>query len=193
MRTITQFRMLRSFWISSLVLMLLAPFLRSSVVSAQSAAPPPNGTRAAPNFSRVDLSHKKIELSSYRGKVVLLNFWATWCGPCLTEMPTFSAWQREYGSEKFQMIGVSMDDAAPEVVAATNKLKLNYPVLMGDAHLGTAYGGVLGLPVTFLIDRQGNIRARYDGAASLMDIKRDIQALLGAATRPRRTPYTSNR
>jgi thiol-disulfide isomerase/thioredoxin len=126
----------------------------------------------------MDLRHKKIELTSYRGKVVLLNFWATWCGPCLTEMPTFIEWQKQYGSEKFQVIGISMDDAAPEVIATVSKLKPNYPILMGDEHLGTAYGGVLGLPVTFLIDRAGNIHARYEGGADLRRIKEDVESLL---------------
>lgn len=106
--------------------------------------------------------------------MVLLNFWATWCGPCLTEMPTFTEWQNKYSSEKFQVIGISMDDAAPDVIAMANHLKLNYPVLMGDEHLGTAYGGILGLPVTFMIDRHGKILERYQGASDLTDIKRDI-------------------
>jgi peroxiredoxin len=132
---------------------------------------------AAPNFSRRGLDHRKIALSSYRGKVVLLNFWATWCEPCLAEMPTFVEWQKQYGSENFQVIGISMDDETPEVVATVSRLKLNYPVLMGDEYLGEAYGGVLGLPVTFLIDRDGKIQARYQGA-SLTQINSDIQKLL---------------
>jgi|SRR5579859_2762770 len=132
---------------------------------------------SAPNFSRVDLAHRKIVLTSYRGKIVLLNFWATWCEPCLTEMPTFVEWQKQYGSRNFQVIGISMDDAAPEVLATVSRLKLNYPVLMGDEHLGADYGGVLGLPVTFLIDRAGKIRARYQGE-SLARIHSEIQNLL---------------
>ena len=132
----------------------------------------------APNFSRIDLEHQKIALASYRGKVVLLNFWATWCGPCLTEMPTFAEWQKHYGSKDFQVIGISMDDAAPRVISTVAKLKLNYPVLMGDEHLGDAYGGILGLPTTFLIDRTGRIRARYQGAANLSNIRGDIESLL---------------
>lgn len=167
-------------------LRLLLPFLLVPIVlfaesfplAAQTVPSRARVARAAPNFSRVDLRHKKIELTSYRGKVVLLNFWATWCGPCLTEMPTFTEWQNKYSSEKFQVIGISMDDAAPDVIAMANKLKLNYPVLMGDEHLGIAYGGVLGLPVTFLIDRHGKIRERYQGASDLTDIKREIESLL---------------
>jgi cytochrome c biogenesis protein CcmG, thiol:disulfide interchange protein DsbE len=160
------------------LLLLITSFSGNSPLAAQTVHSALGAHRAAPNFSRTDLHHKKIELTSYRGKVVLLNFWATWCGPCLIEMPTFTKWQNKYGSDKFQVIGISMDDAAPEVIATVNKLKLNYPVLMGDEHLGAAYGGILGLPVTFLIDRQGKIRARYQGASDLTGIQRDIESLL---------------
>ncbi len=166
----------------ALLLPLLLLFITSLSVNspliAQTAHLTLEAYRAAPNFSRLDLHHKKIELTSSRGKVILLNFWATWCGPCLVEMPTFTEWQNKYGSEKFQVIGISMDDAAPDVIATVNKLKLNYPVLMGDEHLGAAYGGVLGLPVTFLIDRHGKIRARYQGVSDLTRIKGDIERLL---------------
>ncbi len=164
--------------VSSLLAMLLLSPVANTSITAQTGAPASEVHCAAPNFSRMDLRHKKIELTSYRGKVVLLNFWATWCGPCLTEMPTFIEWQKQYGSEKFQVIGISMDDAAPEVIATVSKLKPNYPILMGDEHLGTAYGGVLGLPVTFLIDRAGNIHARYEGGADLRRIKEDVESLL---------------
>lgn len=162
----------------SLLLMLFLSPLANPALAAQTTASMPEVGHAAPNFSRVDLSHKKIELTSYRGKVVLLNFWATWCGSCLTEMPTFIEWQKQYGSEKFQVIGISMDDAAPEVIATVSKLKPNYPILLGDEHLGTAYGGVLGLPITFLIDSAGKIHARYGGAHDLALIKRDVENLL---------------
>ena len=90
-------------------------------------------------------------------------------------------WQKQYGARNFQVIGISMDDTAPEVTATVSRLKLNYPVLMGDEYLGADYGGVLGLPVTFLIDRNGKIRARYQ-AAALTRIEDDIQNLLQSNT-----------
>ncbi len=163
-----------------LLLMLFALPVGARDCAAQAIALPPAVPRIAPDFSRFGLNHKKkIQLSAYRGKVVLLNFWATWCGPCLLEMPRFVEWQREFGSGKFQVIGISMDDAAPEVAATISKLKIDYPVLMGDEHLGGAYGGVLGLPVTFLIDQHGKIRQRY-GSVDLARIHGDIQNLLQA-------------
>ena len=163
-------------FLSLLLLLLIAPLAHLPLV-AQAATHGVGVGHSAPNFSRLDLTHRKIALRSYRGKIVLLNFWATWCEPCLTEMPTFVGWQQQYGSRNFQVIGISMDDAAPEVIATVSRLKLNYPVLMGDEYLGADYGGVLGLPVTFLIDRDGKIQARYQGD-SLARIDSDIQHLL---------------
>jgi cytochrome c biogenesis protein CcmG/thiol:disulfide interchange protein DsbE len=158
-------------------LLILSLLLLLFSAAAQTATRGAGVGHSAPNFSRADLSHRKIVLSSYRGKVVLLNFWATWCGPCLTEMPTFAEWQKQYGSGNFQVIGISMDDTTPDVIATASRLKLNYPVLMGDEYLGADYGGVLGLPVTFLIDRDGKIRGRYQGD-SLTRINSDIRNLL---------------
>src|ERR1700735_632167 len=170
-------RTLGSLLFLSLLLLLLFALIVQVPLVAQTATHAVGVGLSAPNFSRVDLTGRKIVLSSYRGKIVLLNFWATWCEPCLTEMPTFVEWQKQYGSQNFQVIGISMDDTVPEVIATVSRLKLDYPVLMGDEYLGEAYGGVLGLPVTFLIDRDGKIQARYQGT-SLPRIHRDIQNLL---------------
>jgi peroxiredoxin len=134
--------------------------------------------KKAPEFVRRDLDHKKLGLNAYRGKVVLLNFWATWCAPCQVEMPTFVAWQNKYGQHGLQIIGISMDDDPALVRAAYRKLKLNYPVAMGDVKLGDLYGGVLGLPMTFLIDRHGEIRAEFQGETDLNKIETQLQSLL---------------
>jgi thiol-disulfide isomerase/thioredoxin len=132
----------------------------------------------APQFARMDLDHERVDLSAYRGRVVLLNFWATWCVPCQTEMPRFVEWQKRYEPEGLQIIGVSMDDDAEQVMALVRKRPLNYPVIMGDSELGMQYGGVLGLPVTFLIDRQGRIAARFKGGTNLAAMKREVERLL---------------
>ena len=134
--------------------------------------------RRAPEFARKDLAGKSVDLKNFRGKVVLLNFWATWCVPCQLEMPTFAAWQREYGPDGLQVIGISMDDDATAVVGLAAKLKLNYPILMGDANLGREYGGVLGLPLTYLIDRDGVVRARFQGETDLKTIEKRLQSIL---------------
>ncbi|MGC9158841.1 MAG: TlpA family protein disulfide reductase [Terracidiphilus sp.] len=132
----------------------------------------------APEFTRAGLTHRELNLGAYRGKVVLLDFWASWCAPCLVEMPHFASWQRQYGPRGLQVIGVSMDDDPATALRIYKRQKLNYPVVMGDARLGERYGGVLGLPLTFLIDRQGIIQAEFQGEPDLKAIKAHIRQLL---------------
>jgi cytochrome c biogenesis protein CcmG, thiol:disulfide interchange protein DsbE len=138
--------------------------------------------KAAPQFVRTDLSHQVVDLSTYRGRVVLLNFWATWCAPCQIEIPRFVAWQTAYGGQGLQILGVAMEDDPGPVFALTRRRQVSYPVVMGDAQLGRLYGGVLGLPVTFLIDRQGNIAAVYKGQANLNAMEREIRRLLSTGS-----------
>jgi peroxiredoxin len=134
--------------------------------------------KKAPEFTLRDLNGGSIDLASFRGKVVLLDFWATWCAPCQVEMPRFAQWQRQYGPQGFQVIGISMDDDPALARKLYARLKLNYPVAMGDEELGHLYGGVLGLPLTYLIDRNGNISARFQGEPDLKAIETRLKALL---------------
>lgn len=136
--------------------------------------------KKAPRFVRTDLEHKRLDLGAYRGKVVLLNFWATWCAPCKVEMPRFVQWQNKYGPRGLQIIGISMDDDPALVHKAYGELRLNYPVVMGDEKLGELYGGILGLPVTFLIDSHGQIRAEYRGETDLNKVEMQLQSLFVA-------------
>ena len=136
--------------------------------------------RSAPPFSRTDLAGTRINLSAYRGKVVLLNFWATWCAPCRVELPRFAAWEKKYGPQGFQVLAVSMDDDPALVRDFLRQIQPNYPVLIGDARLGENYGGVLGVPVTFLIDRDGIIRARIEVEPDLTAIEAQIRKLLAS-------------
>ena len=132
----------------------------------------------APEFTRTDLNGGKIDLASFRGKVVLLDFWATWCASCQVEMPAFVQWQRVYGPRGLQVIGISMDDDPALARRLAVKLRLNYPMAMGDEKLGELYGGVLGLPLTYLIDRHGIVRARFQGETDLKTIETQMKALL---------------
>lgn len=132
----------------------------------------------APDFVLADFSGQSVDLAHFRGKVVLLNFWATWCAPCEVEMPTFAAWQRQYGPQGFQVIGISMDDDPAAARKLADRLKLDYPVAMGDVRLAKLYGGVLGLPLTFLIDRRGFVRARFEGETNAGTIEKQVESLL---------------
>jgi cytochrome c biogenesis protein CcmG, thiol:disulfide interchange protein DsbE len=134
--------------------------------------------KPAPSFARTTLNNERVDLGALRGRVVLLNFWATWCAPCQVEMPRFVSWQEKYSGQGLSIVGVSMDDDGESVQSYLRKKKLNYPVVMGDEKLGHAYGGVLGLPVTYLIDRQGVIRARYEGETHLDAMETAIRRLL---------------
>jgi thiol-disulfide isomerase/thioredoxin len=121
----------------------------------------------APDFELPALDGKNLKLSDLRGKAVLLNFWATYCGPCKIEMPWFVELQKEYGPQGFQIVGVAMDDASTEDIAKFAKeMGVNYPILIGKDSVATSYGGVSVLPTTFFLDRDGRLIAREFGLQS---------------------------
>jgi peroxiredoxin len=132
----------------------------------------------APDFSLQDLDGAPLNLSSYKGKVVLLDFWATWCTPCRDEIPNFVDFQKNYGGQGLQIIGISMDDGPKPVREFYQQFKMNYPVAMGSTQLAQSYGGILGLPVTFLIGRDGRIAAKYVGATDMAALEQQMKSQL---------------
>jgi peroxiredoxin len=134
----------------------------------------------APEFSLPDMSGQQLKLSHYRGMVVLLDFWATWCDPCQEEIPQFVELQNKLGDQGFQIIGVSMDDGPEPVRDFYRKFKMNYPVVVGNAQIGELYGGVLGLPIAFVIGRDGRIYSKHIGATDISLLEREIDAQLQA-------------
>ena len=162
----------------ALILGLLANGCRSS--SGPGGGPPGAVHTAAPDFSVQDLNGHPVDLASLRGKVVLLNFWATWCTPCRAEIPNFVEFQNSYGPQGLQIVGLSMDDDAKPVREFYQQFKMNYPVGMGTDKLAQSYGGVLGLPVSVLIGRDGRIAAKYVGAAETPVLQQKIESLLQA-------------
>ena len=134
----------------------------------------------APNFSLQDLDGKPLDLASYRGDVVLLDFWATWCTPCRAEIPHLVEFQNKYRDQGLQVIGISMDDSPKPVREFYQQYKMNYPVALGTEKVAEAYGGVLGLPVTFLIGRDGRVAAKYVGEVQMPTIEQATTSLLQA-------------
>jgi peroxiredoxin len=143
----------------------------------------PNSERKpAPDFSLKDADGKVVHLADYKGKVVLLDFWATWCGPCKIEIPWFMEMQRKNKDKGFEVLGVAMDDEGWEAVKPfIADLKVNYRVVIGNDSTAEAYGGVDALPTTFLIDREGRIAAVHVGLASKKDFEDGVQELLQTA------------
>ena len=132
----------------------------------------------APEFSLSDLHGGKVDLSSYRGKVVLLDFWATWCDPCREEIPRFIELQNEFEGQGLQIVGIAMDDDPQPVRDYYRQVKMNYPVAMGDARTGELYGGILGVPIAFMIGRDGHIYAKHVGATTFTTFADEVAALL---------------
>lgn len=133
---------------------------------------------AVPAFTRADLEGQPLRFADYRGKLVLLNFWATWCAPCREEIPIFSSWQKSYGAQGLQVIGISMDDDAAPAREFLREYPAAYPIIMGDAAFAEELGGVLGLPLSYLIDAQGRVIARYQGAIDLPKLEAHIKQRL---------------
>jgi thiol-disulfide isomerase/thioredoxin len=135
--------------------------------------------KPAPDFELATLDGKKMKLSELKGKAVLLNFWATWCGPCKIEMPWFVELQNQYGPQGLTIVGVAMDDSPNDKIAEFAKeMGVNYPILRGKEAVGDAYGGVLGLPTTFFIGRDGKIVDQAAGLVSRKVIEDNIKAAL---------------
>jgi cytochrome c biogenesis protein CcmG, thiol:disulfide interchange protein DsbE len=159
--------------------LLSPPGLAASAAAETRGYPGLAPTELAPDFTRNDVAGHAVTLSRYRGRVVLLQFWATWCAPCLAEAPVFSAWQARYGAAGLQVLGASMDDDPQAVAPMVRKLRLSYPIVIGDVALAELYRGVLGLPLSYLIDRSGRVVARWQGEQDLALMERRILATLG--------------
>ena len=148
-------------------------------VRAASPVKPDKDRRPAPEFALKDADGKTVHLEDYKGKVVLLDFFATWCGPCKIEIPWFMELERKNKDKGFSVLGVSMDDEGWEVVKPfLADLGVNYRVVIGNDATAQVYGGVDALPTTFLIDRNGRIAAVHVGLASKKVFEDGIQQLL---------------
>lgn len=135
--------------------------------------------KAAPDFSVTDASGKPVQLSEFRGRVVVLNFWATWCGPCKVEIPVLNGLQQAYQGSDFTVLGVSLERGGWNVVKAyMTAAQFHYPVMVGSEDIATLYGGLDTIPTTLVIDKSGRIAAIHAGLCSRNEYEADINALL---------------
>ena len=146
--------------------------------------------KPAPAFVLEDLNGKKVSLTSYKGKAVLINFWATWCAPCKIETPWIIELRNQYASQGFEVLGISADDLnrddpkefvkdKMEISQSAQKLHINYPVLIDGGTLDKQYGGLDELPTSFFINRKGTVVAAQLGLTSKDDIEANIKKALG--------------
>ena len=156
------------------------PDAQSKDNSAPAPNPPtPKIGAEAPDFTLANMQGAKVQLSSFKGKAVVLDFWATWCEPCKLEMPWMVDLQKKYGPQGLQIIGVAMDDADDQTISEfARKMGVNYPVLRGTEAVADLYGGLDGLPSTFFLDRSGKIVDEGMGLMSQSVIEESIKHAL---------------
>jgi thiol-disulfide isomerase/thioredoxin len=150
------------------------------------AGPAPSSTyvnsedrKMAPNFTMTDASGKLVKLSDFRGKAVLLNFWATWCGPCKVEIPMLKGLQQTYQDRKFTVLGVSLEEEGWTVVKPyMERAQFNYPVTVGGEDIAALYGGLNSVPTTLLIDKSGRIASVHVGLCNRSEYEGEIKAVL---------------
>jgi thiol-disulfide isomerase/thioredoxin len=148
----------------------------------------------APDFTLETLDGQSLSLSSLRGKAVLLNFWATWCGPCKIETPWLVELQKQYGAQGLQIVGVAMDDSGKEEIAKFAKdMGVNYPVLLGKEAVGDAYGGVPALPESFFVSRDGKIVDKIMGLQGKSEIEDAVKKALNTQAAASAAPTGSPR
>ena len=152
----------------------------SAAAAPAATACPANAKPANLNFTLKDVDGNDVKLASLKGKVVLLDFWATWCGPCKIEIPWFVEFQNKYGKDGLQVVGVSVDDTQAKLKPYVTQMKMNYMVLQGLDHddIQDAYGPLFGIPVTVVISRDGKVCTKHTGLSSKDGFEREIKSLL---------------
>ena len=148
---------------------------------ATSATAPTFEGKPAPAFTLVDTDGKKVSLADYKGRAVIVNFWATWCAPCKLEMPWFEQFRAKYKDQGFEVLGIAEDDAPKDEIVKTAKhAGVSYPVLYTDNKVANLYGGIDSLPTTFYIDRNGTVVEETVGLAPKDEVEANIKKAIGS-------------
>ncbi len=150
-----------------------------AVAQAQGSACAQNPKPANLDFTVKDMNGKDVHFGSYKGKIILLNFWATWCGPCKAEIPAFVELQAQYNKD-LVVLGFSVDDPVEKVKTFATQYAMNYPVLigLGREDVQEAFGPIWGIPTSFVIGRDGRVCKKHMGMASKAQIEQEIKGLL---------------
>ena len=150
--------------------------LETVAVLSQEASP---ARIRAPDWELTDLSDKRVKFSDFRGHVLIVDFWTTWCAACRLEIPDFVELQKQYGDKGLTVIGVSLDEQGPDVVKKfVKRFGVNYLIVIGNEKAAEAYGRIDVIPTTFVIDRQGRIASRHIGYDDKAGFEKEIQSLL---------------
>jgi peroxiredoxin len=160
----------------------LAGLIAIGLISLETASALPQETSIArtraPDWKLADLNGNILNFSDFRGHVLILDFWPTWCVPCRVEIPHFVELQKQYGNKGLTVIGVSLGEQSPEVVKQfVKRFGVNYPIVMGNEKVAESYGGIVAIPTTFVIDRQGRIVSRHIGYDDKAVFEKEIQSL----------------
>jgi cytochrome c biogenesis protein CcmG/thiol:disulfide interchange protein DsbE len=155
--------------LSIFLIVIAIGFVTSAMAQQQKAA----------NFSLKSADGTSYELSKYKGKVVIVNFWATWCGPCRKEIPDFIEAYKKHKDKGLEIIGISLDqDGWARVTPYVKKSNINYPIVLGDEKVVENYGGIEAIPTTFIVDKNGNIADQHTGTMSLKQLEAKLKPLL---------------
>ncbi len=170
----------KSKWIVWLLVFIVSSavlYLVGSTSAQQPSSTSSTTNVEAPQFALNDIDGHSVSLSNYRGKVVLLDFWASWCPPCKREIPDFISLQNQYAKQGLQIIGIGLDQPN-NIVSFVRQHAINYPVIVGDEAISRLYGGISGIPTTFIIDKQGNIINKFEGFTNRTVFEEEIKKLL---------------
>ena len=159
----------------------LFTLLAAALVSACSSGKEKSAgvVKPVPQFTLSSLNGKTVAMKDLSNKVVVIDFWATWCGPCREEIPHLNKLYSDYKGQGLEIVGISMDDGPDVVKEFAREMRMEYPVVMGNEELAEQFGGILGLPTTFIVDRKGNIVKKFVGLPSAEALNRVVRELVG--------------